>query len=597
MSLHKIIKESIDDFDWIKDIESSIDIDNLSGYYFTWEDDHLNRKFYIKDYIGEFEVQIHWVHDGEDLYNILDKVRLLSHIKNGNYKLYDKNEEPVNPDKLVWLDDPSNSDLEIDESLEWSDKDVPFDEKDKSFEEDPNWSKDKDWELNPERSYWKQGDAGGSGGGDVNESDDLSWIKDVSKKLPKVEEREKISLEDFLYDFMVSENKFVKDLWDYDIINPSEEFKRRYIDTESTTDSILDDWFKGGWKDKKNISWDYDDGIPFEDIFELLSRGSNSWDYIERKSIETQQYGDQWADALIFERESDNRYFALRVNGNDYDGTANTNDYLYEVFPRKKIVFEVNSIEKIVKESEWEWAKEIPGTKEYGEEYRYFEVVACYALDYETEECEDWYPHFVKIPKYEANEIWDRWVGYFGGPGDEALGVIEYVIEKQLISPRELEEIVAFEGVREIDEMDFKKHFKESKRINESDWGWIKDVGDIVITKVEDLVEGNYYTINQMDQSFLTTVAGCMYETEAELFEKLFHEEEEIVVKVTEEPRLGRLSTVFCDNEETWSDESGWIVGLDFYSSSITKNNNPEFIPWFNFYITNGMLTFITKNI
>ena len=100
MSLHKIIKESIDDFDWIKDIESSIDIDNLSGYYFTWEDDHLNRKFYIKDYIGEFEVQIHWVHDGEDLYNTLDKVRLLSHIKNGNYKLYDKNEEPVNPDKF-----------------------------------------------------------------------------------------------------------------------------------------------------------------------------------------------------------------------------------------------------------------------------------------------------------------------------------------------------------------------------------------------------------------------------------------------------------------------------------------------------------------
>ena len=36
--------------------------------------------------------------------------------------------------------------------------------------------------LNPERSYWKQGDAGsGSGGGDVNESEDdpLKWIKDV----------------------------------------------------------------------------------------------------------------------------------------------------------------------------------------------------------------------------------------------------------------------------------------------------------------------------------------------------------------------------------------------------------------------------------
>ena len=221
--------------------------------------------------------------------------------------------------------------------------------------------------------------------------------------------------------------------------------------------------------------------------------------------------------------------------------------------------------------------------------------MACYGFDYETEECDDEYSHFVKIPKYEADEIWNGSVGYYGGPGDEALGVIEYVVKNQLISRHELEEIVAFEGVREIDEIDFQMHFKESKKINESDWGWIKDVDDIVITKVEDLVEGNYYTINQMDQSFLTTVAGCMYETEAELFEKLFHEEEEIVVKVTEEPRLGRLSTVFCDNEETWGNESGWIVGLDFYSSY--GKNNTEFVPWFNFYITNGMLTFLTKNI
>jgi len=467
MSLHKIIRESIDDFDWIKGVESGINIDALSGYYFTWQDDHLNRKFYIGDYIGEFEVQIHWVHEGEDLSNTIDKIRLLSHIKNGNYTLYHKNGEPVNPDKLVWLDDPTNPDLEIDESLEWSDKDVPFDEKDKSFEEDPNWSKDKDWELNPERSYWKQGDAGGSGGGDVNESDDLSWIKKVSKELPKIEEREKISLKDFLYDFMVSENKFVKDLYDFDIISPSEEFKRRYIDTESTTNSILEDWFKGGWKDKKNISWDYGEigGIPFEDIFELLGRGSNSWDYIERKSLDIQQYGDEWVNALIFERKSDNRYFALQVHGNEYDGTSSTNYYLYEVFPRKKIVFEVNSVEKIVKESDWDWAQEIPGTKEYGEEYRYFAVVACYSYDYETEECDDDYAHFVKIPKHEVDEIWDGWVDYFGGPGDEGLGVIEYVIEKQLISPRELEEIVAFEGVREIDEVHFKMALKESKNI------------------------------------------------------------------------------------------------------------------------------------
>ena len=75
---------------------------------------------------------------------------------------------------------------ELEESLEWSDKDTPFDEKDKSYESDPSWKNDEDWSLNPERSYWKQGDAGGSGGGDMNESDDLDWIKDVKPSWLKV---------------------------------------------------------------------------------------------------------------------------------------------------------------------------------------------------------------------------------------------------------------------------------------------------------------------------------------------------------------------------------------------------------------------------
>ncbi len=108
--------------------------------------------------------------------------------------------------------------------------------------------------------------------------------------------------------------------------------------------------------------------------------------------------------------------------------------------------------------------------------------MACYGFDYETEECDDVYSHFVKIPKYEADKIWNRWVGYFGGPGDEALGIIEYVVENQLISRHELEEIVAFEGVGEIseeemeeaDEMDI-EFVDEEENINESDWDWLED--------------------------------------------------------------------------------------------------------------------------
>ena len=66
--------------------------------------------------------------------------------------------------------------------------------------------------------------------------------------------------------------------------------------------------------------------------------------------------------------------------------------------------------------------------------------------------------------------------------GDEALGVIEYVIKNQLISRHELEEIVAFEGVGEVseeemeeaDEMDI-EFVDEEENINESDWGWLED--------------------------------------------------------------------------------------------------------------------------
>ena len=102
----------------------------------------------------------------------------------------------------------------------------------------------------------------------------------------------------------------------------------------------------------------------------------------------------------------------------------------------------------------FDWAREIPGTKEYGQEYRYFEIIACYGIDYETEECDDEYSHFIRIPKGEVEEIW-RWsIGYMGGPGDEGEAVISYAIDNNLIPPRELEEIIMFQGVVEVSELD-----------------------------------------------------------------------------------------------------------------------------------------------
>ncbi len=117
---------------------------------------------------------------------------------------------------------------------------------------------------------------------------------------------------------------------------------------------------------------------------------------------------------------------------------------------------------KLNESDDFDWAKEIPGTKEYGQRYRYFEIVACYGIDYENEECDDEYSHFIRIPKEYVEVIWDGYIGYLGGPGDEGETVISYAIENNLIPPRELEEIIMFQGVVEVSELEFEEQKRSS---------------------------------------------------------------------------------------------------------------------------------------
>ena len=133
--------------------------------------------------------------------------------------------------------------------------------------------------------------------------------------------------------------------------------------------------------------------------------------------------------------------------------------------------------DKLNESDDFDWAREIPGTKEYGQKYRYFEIIACYGIDYETEECDDEYSHHIRIPSDKVDEIWDipdDNFDYLAGPGDEGEGVIMYAITNQLIPPRELNEIVMFQGVREEDG----SHFDGiDENITESDeLDWIKDI-------------------------------------------------------------------------------------------------------------------------
>jgi hypothetical protein len=130
------------------------------------------------------------------------------------------------------------------------------------------------------------------------------------------------------------------------------------------------------------------------------------------------------------------------------------------------------------KEDEFDWAREIPGTKEYGQKYRYFEIIACYGVDYETEECDDEYSHHIRIPSDEVDEIWDIPDGdfdYLAGPGDEAEGVIMYAIKNRLIPPGDLNEIVMFQGVREEDDSHF-DGIDEPQIFESNELDWIKDI-------------------------------------------------------------------------------------------------------------------------
>ena len=186
------------------------------------------------------------------------------------------------------------------------------------------------------------------------------------------------------------------------------------------------------------------------------------------------------------------------------------------------------------KEDDFDWTREIPGTKEYGQKYRYFEIVACYGIDYESEECDDEYSHYVRIPKRDADDIWDRppissvEIDYLAGPGDEGLGVIRYSIKNDLFPRYELLEIIMFEGVRELEKHVYEELTGYRENINESeDFDWVKDVpltmnvceaygvlkvGDeIIIDEIDNWEDNpNQWDINEDVQTFYNVKAKVL---------------------------------------------------------------------------------------
>jgi len=385
--IKNIIRESLGDLSWIKDTQPNfkpnfpfegkeqwVDVSQLN------QDERKKLVDYIREALPNFK---EWgvdglgdirrgnrkgivIHCGSDSTNYEPEENLLCFADNNYEEDYAFN-DPLIDIPNIYIDgrevveyiDMMYGDEELDESLEWTDKDGSFDGKDKSFENDPDWKNDESWASNPERSYWKQGDAGGSaGGGDMNESQDLDWIRDVSDRLPTYDQRTRVDLKDFLLDYAEDNLSVVDFLHGEDLYVPTEEYETRYT-PEEWGEYGLDRWRDGDFKEHGH--WVDDPWVTSWLLIEELESGCNKWEFIERTTNNYDLERGSYDDLFIFKRKKDRRYFALGVSGSSYDGMNDNEDFLYEVFPKMKLVYESRKklIKKILKEDELAWIRNV----------------------------------------------------------------------------------------------------------------------------------------------------------------------------------------------------------------------------------------------
>ena len=204
INLKNKIKESLKDFQWVKDIQPNPFLFDGKEQWLDLTNINKNDRIKIVNYLQK--VLPHITEDDKD--GLIEVIRSLDYkgiiihcgsegfdYKPTEYSLCTtlrgyKDDYVGQESKIphIYLDGEEilsyiellNGEAGLDESLEWFEKDNYFDEKDKNFETDPSWKNDDDWEPNPERSYWRQGDIGGSTGGGMNESD-FDWLKDIEE--------------------------------------------------------------------------------------------------------------------------------------------------------------------------------------------------------------------------------------------------------------------------------------------------------------------------------------------------------------------------------------------------------------------------------
>ena len=140
--------------------------------------------------------------------------------------------------------------------------------------------------------------------------------------------------------------------------------------------------------------------------------------------------------------------------------------------------------------------------------------------------------------------------------------------------------------------------------VNEnSDFDWVKDAKPYT-DNVSDLQIGEYYEIKNIDTKFFTTLIDCGWHSESELIRDLYDKGEILTVKITETiPNAILQDYVYCDGRTaSWKPNNtdkkrGHVLGLEFYTEMETSHHpKHDWIPFFDFYITDGIITFYNDN-
>jgi hypothetical protein len=170
----------------------------------------------------------------------------------------------------------------------------------------------------------------------LKESDDLSWIQDISDEVPSWNDRTKLPIEDLVFDYMLENTSLFNELYREEYYTPTEEYKLGFT-PEEWDDYGFDQWESGDWKE--NGEWDNTPNLTDWSIMEPLLKDCSKWEHMAQENVDWDLDAQSFTDRLIWQRKSDGRYFGATIYGSSYDGWEGNDEFLREIFQKKVTIF------------------------------------------------------------------------------------------------------------------------------------------------------------------------------------------------------------------------------------------------------------------